>query len=195
MNIQEKLLAVQSELKAPKVVAIKKGHRLYFLINCKKCDKEMKIREDYVLKHSGVCHSCQKKGNKQALKHGDYKERLYKIWLGLSHRRYKKYNPKICNEWLDYENFRSWALNNGYSENLTIDRINNYGDYEPSNCQWITLEENAGKDKRIFSVKEKMKIYKLRKELGLTQVEMAKRLNVSRNTIQRAEKYAKECCR
>jgi DNA-binding transcriptional regulator YiaG len=161
----------------------------YTTINCIRCNKPMNIRNDYVKKHSGVCMCCQKKGNKQAYKDGRTKTRLYHIWIGLKFRRYKKYNPKIL--FTSWEHFKEWALNNGYQDNLTIDRINNKGDYSPKNCQWITLEENAGKDKIIFSNNEKIKIFLERKQLGLTQREMAKKLNVSRNTIQRAEKYAK----
>ena len=51
----------------------------------------------------------------------------------------------VCEEWLDYKNFEKWALENGYADNLTIDRINSNGNYEPSNCHWITLKENSQK--------------------------------------------------
>lgn len=190
MTINEKLLNIQNDLKAPK--AIKEGKRLYFIKYCKECQKKMKIRSDYVDKHKGLCMSCLKKNNKCALKHGDSQTRLYAIWVGLDHRRYDKRNPKVCIEWQDYENFKKWALNNGYNDNLTIDRINNDGDYEPSNCQWITREENAGKDKKIFTLEEEIEMYKLRKEYRLTQRAFAELLGVSRNTIQRAEKRAKE---
>ena len=48
----------------------------------------------------------------------------------------------ICDEWLnDFKAFYEWAINNGYKEGLTIDRINNDGIYEPSNCRWITRAE------------------------------------------------------
>ena len=166
--------------------------RPHSLLICKKCGKEMLIRDDYLPRHSGVCMSCQKKGNASAFKHGGYHTRLYKIWLGLPHRRYRSCKPSICAEWKDFSAFREWALSNGYNDNLTIDRIDNAGNYEPSNCQWITLQENAAKDKFIFTDEECTNVMHQRKILGLTQREMAKHLGVSRNTIQRAERRAKD---
>lgn len=54
---------------------------------------------------------------------------------------------KVCDEWFDYDNgfnnFYKWAMDNGYSDNLTLDRIDVNGDYNPSNCRWITNEEQA----------------------------------------------------
>lgn len=166
--------------------------RKYYLVNCTVCGKEMKIRSDYIDKHSGVCLSCQKKGNKNAHKHGAYKTRLYRIWQGMFFRRYKTYNPTVCDEWKDFKVFEKWAYENGYNESLTIDRIDNKGNYEPNNCQWITLEENAGKDKLLLNDDECVELYNTRKILNLTQNEMAIQLGVSRNTVQRAEKRVKE---
>ena len=49
----------------------------------------------------------------------------------------------MCPEWLDFTNFYNWSMNNGYKEGLTIERIDIDKDYEPSNCCWIPLEEQA----------------------------------------------------
>lgn len=92
--------------------------------------------------------------------HGNHKhdrsgERLWNIWYGMKYRcensnhdGYRRYGGRgieVCNEWQDYEVFREWALINGYVGGLTIDRINNDGNYEPSNCQWLTRIENIKK--------------------------------------------------
>lgn len=91
-------------------------------------------------------------------KHGLSKTRLYRIWAGMKarcnnpdHPSFKYYgakNIRVCNEWEnDFLLFRDWALSHGYEDNLTIDRIDPNGNYEPDNCQWLTLNENAARTK------------------------------------------------
>lgn len=80
--------------------------------------------------------------------HGMSHTRLHNIWLTMRQRcekpnssAYPKYGAKgikVCSEWSVFENFRDWSLSNGYTDNLTIDRINPLGNYEPSNCRWVT---------------------------------------------------------
>lgn len=90
----------------------------------------------------------------------DTRSRLYTIWRCMYHRCYSKshcayerYSKKgiiICSQWKDYKKFMKWALKNGYSEKLIIDRINNKGIYKPSNCRWVTYVESANnKDNSI----------------------------------------------
>lgn len=113
---------------------------------------------------SGNTMSCgcyHKIHNKEySYKHGGSKTRLYTIWCdmksrcnNLKERSYRWYGGKgikVCEEWKDFTKFREWALNNGYEENLTIDRIDSNKDYCPENCQWLTLKENNEKDKRRY---------------------------------------------
>jgi membrane protein required for beta-lactamase induction len=60
-----------------------------------------------------------------------------------STKNYLAKGIKVCAQWLDYEVFRQWALAHGYKSHLTIERVRSAGDYEPDNCEWITLGENA----------------------------------------------------
>ena len=86
---------------------------------------------------------------------GRSNHRLYKIWWSMKERcyspnnnNYPKYGAKgvtICNEWMDFDTFYTWAMTNGYKDSLTIDRVNSKGNYEPENCRWITLAENVAR--------------------------------------------------
>lgn len=132
------------------------GHR-YILCQCD-CGNTKTINLNSLV--VGTSNSCgclrRERIAKMNYKHGltkrnDDIERLYNIWTNMKRRCF---NPKdkgfrnygsrgirVCDEWMnDYNKFREWSLSHGYSDNLTIDRINNDGDYEPSNCRWTTMQ-------------------------------------------------------
>lgn len=86
-------------------------------------------------------------------RHGLPIDRLYWIWAGMRERCEKtrstawaNYGGRgiiVCQEWQAYAAFHAWAMANGYSDTLSIDRINNDGNYEPSNCRWATPAEQS----------------------------------------------------
>lgn len=108
--------------------------------------------------HSGDVQSCGclwrdtvPEHNKEVnLRHGESHSKIHKTWRNMRYRcnnpncmSYKNYGGRgitICKEWDSYESFRDWALANGYSEGLSIDRIDVNGNYEPSNCRWVSTK-------------------------------------------------------
>lgn len=84
--------------------------------------------------------------------HDPAKNKLYAVWNAMKQRcnnpknarweHYGKRGIRVCEDWKSSFNlFREWALANGYKEGLTLDRINNDGNYEPANCRWTTYKE------------------------------------------------------
>lgn len=127
---------------------VKKERRAIF--KCPKCDNIFEIRPLRIC--SGEQIGC-KKCNISSTKHGMCNTRLYRTYRGMiercrsiKRRDSKHYSLKgitVCKEWLQFEAFKDWALSNGYTDKLTIDRINSDGDYEPSNCRFVTYQVQA----------------------------------------------------
>lgn len=80
---------------------------------------------------------------------------LYSSWQGMKQRCTNPNNPKyhryggrgitVCKEWMNIQGFLNWAKKSGWKEGLTIDRINNDGNYCPENCRWVSVSENSRK--------------------------------------------------
>lgn len=136
----------------------KNGH-IIWLCRCD-CGNLTKVQSDHLCTgHTKSCGCLQRdQVSKSRFIHGDRSTgeqlRLYNIWVNMKARcsnpkisDYKYYGGKgisVCDEWKNsYQGFKNWALLNGYSNNLVIDRIDNDGNYESSNCQWITNSENV----------------------------------------------------
>jgi hypothetical protein len=154
-------------LTAIKRVGTQYGNALW---ECKcECGNIVMVNSSKLISGNTKSCGCLAKENKikQFTKHGLCKTRLYRIWQDMKGRCYNKklpcyknYGGKnifVCDEWLkDFYNFYNWAINNGYKENLTIDRINPNGNYNPLNCQWITRSANTSKMWKDRGVKNEL---------------------------------------
>jgi len=98
-------------------------------------------------------------------------ENLYGRWTMMKQRclnpnnhKYKNYGArgiKVCDEWMDYYTFKKWALENGFEEHLTIDRVDTNGDYEPGNCRWVDYGIQANNRRNNVTIAFEGKDYTL----------------------------------
>lgn len=130
--------------------------RKFCLCQCE-CGTTKEIPADHLTRGKIRSCGCLRKevSTQRAQKHGQRNGRLYNSWRGMkdrclnpNHKSYRNYGGKgvgICVQWLDFERFSEWAYSNGYTEGLTIDRIDPQGNYEPQNCRWIPASENISR--------------------------------------------------
>ena len=144
---------------------VKKGWNRYIHCQCS-CGHEQLI-EIRVLKRgkSKRCFSCGHLVQRDKItRHGEAsrktQSRLYNVWRNMlsrvrneNRKDYSSYGGRgieVTSEWVRYEIFRDWAMENGYKEDLQIDRINNDGGYSPDNCRFVTHKENMGNTRRTL---------------------------------------------
>ena len=135
-----------------------------------------------VKKSKQGCRKCYVSPRK---KHGGKGSRLYECWRHMRYRCDNKSNQaypmyggrgiKVCAEWYDFGKFQEWALENGYSDNLTLDRIDVNGNYEPKNCRWAdaVVQMNNRRSTPHYTLGDK----------SLTISEWARETGIPRSTI------------
>lgn len=130
------------------------------------------------------CYKSEILGNTMR-KHKLSNTRIYNIWKGMRKRcnnpnssNYYLYGGrgiKVCKEWNKFLPFYSWSMQNGYAENLSIDRINNNGNYEPSNCRWVDRKQQNNNTRQNVFITYNGKT--------LTLSQWAKIYNINRQTL------------
>ena len=110
-------------------------------------------------------------------------------------KEYKNYGGrgiKVCDEWLGefgFEKFYQWSLANGFQPNLSLDRIDVDGDYEPSNCRWITCKEQAINRRTTHFIMYKGEVHSVSdwaKILGINRSTLSKRINEYGMSLEKA---------
>jgi hypothetical protein len=140
-----------------KTVGKDKQKRKFYKIECD-CGKVFDRAYQKIKNGSTKCYSCSH------IKHGwsqdKEKKKLYYVYDSMKQRCNNKNNKNysyyggrgisICEQWNNFTNFKEWAISNGYKTGLTIDRINNDGNYEPSNCRWVNMKTQV-RNTRVLS--------------------------------------------
>ena len=117
------------------------------------CGKDVIVLASNLVRGLSKSCGCYAKDHPSQLKHGMRHTRIYKTWCGIKYRcnnpnayGYENYGGRgirVCDEWEEFEPFYKWAMENGYSDDLSIDRIDVNGNYEPSNCRWVDDKTQA----------------------------------------------------
>lgn len=153
---------------------IRKG-RYYYKLRCLcVCGTIIYLETNALVKNPYISCGCKRQaGMKRKINKNLTPEKsLYQRWSNMKRRcensEYRDYHLygergiKVCTEWSEsFQVFYDWAANNGYKKNLQIDRIDTNGNYEPNNCRWVTVQQNAwNRRNKLSQIKYKGVIYR-----------------------------------
>jgi len=178
------------------------------LFLCSYCNKKVEKPYESGLIYKSCGCSTYKISSESLIKHGDCKRsiknkngnrkvnRLYQIYNGMIDRCYNEKNKdyhiygnkniKVCDEWLNsYEKFKKWLLNNNYQDYLTIDRINNDKDYEPSNCKFSTRAQQVQNSSKAKLNWNSVRLIRRLFKNGLNRKQIYTMFNISKVQIQK----------
>lgn len=188
---------------------LKYGHKnerneVYWICKCQ-CGKVKEVRANSL--RSGRSKSCgclhaelsREIGLKVNKKHGQAGTPLYAVWNGMKQRcgnpnstSYADYGGRginVCEEWNNFDSFYEWATSNGYRQGLSIDRIDNSGNYEPSNCRWVsgkTQCRNRRNNTRFKYGGRSLTLAEWETETGIKRSTLASRLYTYGWTVEKA---------
>ena len=168
----------------------KDGNSLMVKCRCE-CGNYTRTRVSRLM--SGHTRSCGCYRKDMRTKHGQTHTRLYFRWCNMRRRCneptnkwYKAYGGrgiKVCNEWeSSFESFYKWAYSNGYNDSLTLDRIDNNGNYEPDNCRWVSPVEQANNRRSSHYLEyqgKTMTIAQWAKHTGISYHNISRRLQLN----------------
>lgn len=163
------------------------NNRIYYLCQCD-CGNYIKVMGKNLKNNNTKSCGClqkEKVGNLNKT-HNLSNSRIYKLWLGIKKRCYNSKSKSylgygsrgiiMYDEWLnDFMSFYNWSMSNGYKEDLSIDRIDVNGNYEPNNCRWVTQKEQCNNRSNNHLINYNGETY--------TLSEWSNKLNINRGTL------------
>lgn len=156
------------------------GEKRHYLCKCD-CGEEVIVTAGSLKSGNTSSCGCYKRDVGKAKSQGFKGTRLYNIWVAMRQRCYNKNTKEyhnyggrgitVCDEWRENpSSFFSWALKNGYSDDLSIDRIDTNGNYTPTNCRWATRKEQANNKRNthyLFYKGEKLSMKQMAEKYGI----------------------------
>ena len=175
-------------------------YRKYYLCKCDCGNTKIVLKGNLLAGYTLSCGCLQKERASKASLLPNDEARLHRIFGGMKHRcydekhnRYPRYGGrgiKICKEWLDNrEEFVKWSIENGYAPGLSIDRIDNNGDYSPNNCRWVKKREqglNMSRNVVISYNGESMPLKEWARKLGIKNTTLHNRLKYLGWSVEKA---------